>query len=191
MFTQKNALKFAVLAVVTGALMLGLTSTIYAVEEPIGSKAATPAPKAAVVIPVQKDDDPDPPVQEDTSCDPNARMYNGLDVRNVQAGGVYTDSKPMRLHITCDTPVVAYMHNDSVLKIYLAKGMKMSETSVDVLNLASEGSITIPTEDGLGTITLKPFQWGILYVSVEHPTDNNGMAMHSKILWGHYEIPPG
>ncbi len=122
-------------------------------------------------------------------CDPNARMYNGVDVRRVQAGAVYTDNTSMRLHSTCNTPVVAFLDAGNGVKLYLAKGELMAFTNVATLNRATNGEVTIPTYDGMGTITIKPLQWGILHVQVNHPTQNNGMPMDGTIMWGHYECP--
>ncbi len=210
MFTHKKVLKYTALTAVTVALMFGITTNIYAVDRS-APKIAPPAPVAPVApaapaVPAaptapaaptpkvdtpKQDDDPAPapPVVIDLGCDPGARMYNSVDVSIVKAGGVYTDPTKMRLHIDCGTPVIAYLHSNNVLKIYLAKTLKMTETSVDVLNQASAGEVIIPTEDGLGTVTLKPFQWGILSATVEHPSGNNGMPMETKVMWGHDENP--
>ncbi len=191
MFIHQKLLKLTALITITIALTLSLATTLYAVEAPAPKKVVPPpkvvVPSPRVVVPQPQPKATAEPVEEELSCDPNAKMYNGVDVNNVIAGAAYTDPTAMRLHITCDTPVIGYMHSNSILKIYLAKGLKMTETSIDVLNQAREGEITIPTEDGIGTVTLKPFQYGILSVSVIHPTYNDGMSMESKILWGHNE----
>ncbi len=159
--TRKGTFKLAAFVAVTIALLFGaLPSTFAAGSGPDGH-----------------------------DCDPNARMYNGVDVRAVQAGAVYTDPTSMRLHSTCNTPVVAFLHHGNRVDIYLAKGLKMVPTNVATLNKATNGAVTMPTEDGRGTVTIKPLQWGILHVSVSHPGNNNGMPMEGTILWGHYECP--
>ncbi len=159
--TRKGTFKLAALVAVTIALMFGsLPSTFAAGSGPDGH-----------------------------DCDPNARMYNGVDVRAVQAGAVYTDPTPMRLHSTCNTPLVAFLHHGNSVQMYTASGLKLNNLSVDTLNRAAAGGAEGPTTDGLGYGKITPLQWGILHVSYTHPSMNNGLPMEGTILWGHYECP--
>ncbi len=160
--TRKGTFKLAALVAVTIALMFGaLPSTFAAGSGPDGH-----------------------------DCDPNARMYNGADVRAVQAGAVYTDPTPMRLHSTCNTPIVAFLHHGNSIQVYTASGLKLNNLNTDTLNRAMrDGVASGPTADGLGTSKITVLQWGILHYSSVHPSMNNGLPMEGTILWGHYECP--